>query len=78
MRISNQRMVKIRIFGQQENINSTENGTPQGGVISPLLANLSLEGIEIGLNEWSGTRRKYKVKARQNKHQLGSRIYSIC
>lgn len=40
---------------------STEMGTPQGGIISPLLANLTLDGMEIGLaqhlkKELGGTR----------------------
>jgi RNA-directed DNA polymerase len=34
---------------------SSEEGTPQGGVISPLLANIALHGIEEKLNEWVKT-----------------------
>jgi RNA-directed DNA polymerase len=33
----------------------SEEGTPQGGVISPLLANIALHGIENKLNEWVRT-----------------------
>jgi len=32
---------------------STDMGTPQGGVISPLLANIALHGIEDLFHEWS-------------------------
>jgi retron-type reverse transcriptase len=31
----------------------TEKGTPQGGVISPLLANIALHGLEDLFHEWS-------------------------
>ncbi len=37
----------------------SNNGTPQGGVISPLLANIALHGLETNLKKWIG-----KVKLR--------------
>lgn len=33
-------------------LQQTETGTPQGGIISPLLANLVLDGLETGLTEF--------------------------
>jgi RNA-directed DNA polymerase len=40
----------------------TEAGTPQGGIISPVLANLTLDGLEPLLNE--------RFKSRKNKVHL--------
>jgi RNA-directed DNA polymerase len=40
---------------------STEEGTPQGGVVSPLLANIALHGMELEIKEfartWKGCKR---------------------
>jgi RNA-directed DNA polymerase len=40
----------------------SEEGTPQGGVISPLLANIALHGMETVLNEWVKTWKGHKKK----------------
>ncbi len=37
--------------------NPTETGTPQGGVCSPLLANIGLHGLQQKITEWGGTTR---------------------
>jgi hypothetical protein len=37
----------------EEVFEPTETGTPQGGVISPLLANIALHGLEDLFHEWS-------------------------
>ncbi|MGK7943702.1 MAG: group II intron reverse transcriptase/maturase [Microcystaceae cyanobacterium] len=39
----------------------TETGTPQGGVISPLLANIALDGLETYLKEWLWEVKKYRI-----------------
>lgn len=40
------RMLKAGVMVKFSNYESTQQGTPQGGVISPLLANIALNGIE--------------------------------
>ncbi|MEJ1343684.1 MAG: group II intron reverse transcriptase/maturase [Candidatus Sedimenticola sp. (ex Thyasira tokunagai)] len=41
---------------------STEEGTPQGGVISPTLANLTLDGLESQLKKHLGIKRSARLK----------------
>lgn len=45
----------------------TNNGTPQGGVISPLLANIALHGMEERIKQYAETLKGYK---RDNRYAL--------
>ncbi|HEY9781425.1 MAG TPA: group II intron reverse transcriptase/maturase [Leptolyngbyaceae cyanobacterium] len=52
--------------------NPIDAGTPQGGVISPLLANIGLHGLENQLQEWGGIRyAKQKKDGISITHRLG-------
>jgi RNA-directed DNA polymerase len=44
----------------------TNEGTPQGGVISPLLANIALHGLEEYIKKWAETWKGDKVKNRRS------------
>jgi RNA-directed DNA polymerase len=39
---------------------SFDAGTPQGGVISPLLSNIALDGIEKRIGDWAETQRLFR------------------
>lgn len=52
-------------YMESNRLNPTEAGTPQGGIISPVLANLALDGLEKVLEEHFGeknTKKSYKTK----------------
>lgn len=41
-------------------------GTPQGGVISPVIANMALDGLEAAVHASAGTSRRARNKAQLN------------
>lgn len=50
-------------YVEAEILHTTKSGTPQGGIISPLLANVALDGMESLLNQY----KKVKVYHQANK-----------
>lgn len=48
----------------------TEAGTPQGGIISPVLSNMTLDGIEEIIKKKYWTSNKGNVRVQNNKHKV--------
>ena len=52
---------QIRAWLDSENIfESSDAGTPQGKVISPLLSNIALDGVEKRIGDWAETQRLFR------------------
>jgi RNA-directed DNA polymerase len=58
-------------FVYNRHLNPTKAGTPQGGIISPLLANMTLDGLEKAIaSRWHVTKRGVIDKGRCNPHKV--------
>ncbi|MBW6519267.1 MAG: group II intron reverse transcriptase/maturase [ANME-2 cluster archaeon] len=58
-------------FIYNRHLNPTKAGTPQGGIISPILANMTLDGIETTIATKYYTNKSGKVdKSRHNPHKV--------
>ena len=54
---------------EEDTVHATEAGTPQGGIISPVLANMALDGLETAL-EAIGVRRDRRGRIVTNPHKV--------
>ena len=64
--------LKTGVFDGKETIFPTE-GSPQGGVISPLLANIALHGMELRIKEYAAS---WKGNEKNNKNSLSLTRYA--
>lgn len=68
-RIADKRIIKLikqwlktPYFDDDKKLHKTKKGTPQGGVISPLLANIYMDIVDKAVNRINGQFHKYGVK----------------
>lgn len=57
-------------FVYRKNLFPTENGTPQGGIISPILANLTLNGLAEMLEKKYSISPTGNISRQNNKHRI--------
>lgn len=62
-------------YVEKEIFHNTESGTPQGGIISPLLANIALDGMETLIKSYKKIRRYTWFNKKKGKYQKDSRKY---
>jgi RNA-directed DNA polymerase len=63
-------------FIYQKELFPTKAGTPQGGIISPILANMTLDGIERKIKEKYWINKKGTIDRDYNKHKVNYTRYA--
>ena len=65
---------------EQEVFHPTESGVPQGGIISPLLANLALDGLEAVLSSYKEVRVVLTTSKsrKQRTRKVSRKVYGYC
>jgi len=56
-------------FIYERHLNTTKTGTPQGGIISPTLANMTLDGIEVAISAKYHINKSGKIDKRHCNHK---------
>ena len=74
------RMLKVETVLQNKDIIQSEKGTPQGGILSPLLANIVLNELDWWIHkQWSGlkTKREYPVLSNKERALKGTNLTEV-
>jgi RNA-directed DNA polymerase len=65
--------LKAGIMTELGERNETTSGTPQGGILSPLLANIALSSLDdFAAEQWTNTMATRRDRERRRKHGLGT------
>ena len=62
-------------YVEKEIFHPTESGTPQGGIVSPLLANIALDGMETLLKPYKKTKKYTWFDKKRGKYRNSSHKY---
>lgn len=63
-------------FVYKKDLYPTQKGTPQGGIISPILANLTLNGLTEMLEKKYSTNASGNISKRANNHRIHTIVYA--
>ncbi|MGL6023790.1 MAG: group II intron reverse transcriptase/maturase, partial [Cetobacterium sp.] len=73
-------MLKVETILQNKEVIQSEKGTPQGGILSPLLANIVLNELDWWIHkQWSGikTRREYSSVGKKERALKGTNLTEV-